>query len=161
MSDYNPTYTHQRRDYEANRLAMEKYRLKMRVMEAAGKTVWDRLQVTMPKTIFITEQRPNPLSMELRIVLNYFWVTYLDCLKDASRAYAGSSEVAPVEYMAYAREVLATVRDLCFELFSPATPHAPFHIHSMYGCNNADCPLWGLGYEAAQEDVNDWYTPDC
>lgn len=147
MSNYNPTYTRQWRDYEAARKEKER----------------TGYYKSAP---LITEVRPNPLSMELRIVLNYFWETYKFCMNTANdyrergeELGRGEEDIAKAEREA--GEILCEVRNLCHELFAVTSPHAPFHIHSQYGCNDDTCPAWVQGYEAAKDDVHDWYTPDC
>lgn len=89
----------------------------------------------------------NPLSVELRIVLVYFWETYKHCLKYTF-------------YEKEAEDCLLDVRNLCFDLFSPASPYSHVHIHSEYGCNDDSCPSWQWGFEAAKESVGDWYQPE-
>lgn len=160
MSDYEATYTHVRRDYEANRLAMEAYRAKQDRLKGLGKTVWERLQVKLPKATLIIEQRPNPLSMELRIVLCYFWEGFKRVEARIAEFRAAGAHVTPdfkVERSGY----LEDVRNICFELFDVTSPHAPFHIHSEYGCKDSHCPAWNAGGTHARENVLEWYTPDC
>ena len=145
MSDYNPTYTRQYRDYAAARKEQEAWHRRVARLKKKGMDTLEAIQKAghMVKAPLITEVRPNPLSMELRIVLGYFWELYNTAQE------------------AEAQAALEDACNLCHELFAVTSPHASFHIHSMYGCNNDDCPAWERGYEAAKEDVNEWYHPDC
>ena len=143
MSDYQPTITVQYRDYAAAR----KEKKRTGYYKAAP---------------LITEVRPNPLSMELRIVLGYFWEIYDVCMEDAS-GLGGTEKADHLRQMRLeeAQEALADVRNLCFLLFSPASVYSHIHVHSEHGCNDETCPAWVRGGTAARDNVADWYTPDC
>lgn len=143
MSNYIPTITVQYRDYAAAR--KERERTGARRLKAAP---------------LITEVRPNPLSMELRIVLAYFWEGFKRVEARIAEFRAAAVPVIPdlkVERSGY----LEDARNLCHELFAVTSPHAPIHIHSEHGCNDETCPAWVRGQQAAKDDVADWYTPDC
>lgn len=137
MSDYIPTITVQYRDY------------------ATARKEWARTGNLFQKAPLITEVRPNPLSMELRIVLGYFWKLYDDCVRFAEYS------VNRADFDSMAGETLSDVRCLCFDLFSPASAYSHVHIHSEHGCNDETCPAWVRGQQAARDNVADWYTPDC
>lgn len=160
MSDYNPTYTTQRRDYEAHRKAMEKYRVKAVTMQEEGVPLWERIKVKMPTAPIITEVRPNPLSMELRIALGYFWKGF-ERVQGRIDEWRAAGRPVPPDLKVERQSYLDDVDNLCYDLFAVTSCFHPFHIHSEYGCNDDTCPAWARGYEAAKEDVHDWYTPDC
>jgi len=148
MSDYIPTITVQYHDYAAAR--KERERTGARRLKSAP---------------LVTEVRPNPLSMELRVVFGLFWNMYKDCLEGARLAqehvtgcYGGSSAAS---YERDAKEAVAYAYLLCHDLFDVTSPHAPLHIHSEHGCNDETCPAWVRGGTAARDNVADWYTPDC
>jgi len=142
MSDYNPTYTVQWRDYA---WAREERR---------------RTGNLFVKAPIITEVRPNPLSMELRIVLVYFWELYRKVEQRIAAFQAAGVAVRP-DLKVERQDCLDTARNLCHDLFEVTSCFHPYHIHSEYGCNDETCPAWERGYETAKENVLDWYTPDC
>jgi hypothetical protein len=110
----------------------------------------------------------NPLSVELRIVLLYFWEMYNDCLECAKIAREAPCGVysgwPPKKYELEARGCAADVSNICWELFSPASAYSHVHIHSEHGCDSEACPSWQRGFEAgeehAKETVGDWYEPE-
>lgn len=147
MSDYIPTITVQWHDY------------------AAAHEERKRTGILGQKAPLVTEVRPNPLSMELRIVFGFLWSMYTDCLLCACKAresrtgsFGGSTAES---YERDAKEAVAYAYLLCHNLFDVTSPHAPVHIHSEHGCNDETCPAWVRGGMAARDNVADWYTPDC
>lgn len=101
-----------------------------------------------PKVKHITVTICNPLSAELRIVLGYFWETYIACIAWANNSYVTSEQRA--DYREQARLILEDVRNLCYELFQRG--NAPTHIHSEFGCKDGACGAWLAGYEAGCEE---------
>lgn len=167
MSGYNPVHTYQVPDYEEGNRLREKWHRKVARLKKQGMDLFAALRKAghMPTAPLVTRVVPNPLSVELRIVLVYFWESYKGCVSVArwSREKLwseGGSEVAAAGYEAEALEVLKDVHNLCFFLFSPASRYSHIHIHSEYGCNDDNCPAWQLGFEAAKESVGDWHQPE-
>lgn len=159
MSDYIPTVTVQYHDYAAARKERKREREKA---EKEGDLFFSGRPIV---AALVTEVRPNPLSMELRIVFGYLWNMYTDCLEAARLAresrtgsFGGSTAES---YERDAREAVSYAYLLCHELFDVTSPHAPFHIHSEHGCNDETCPAWVRGRQAAMDNVHDWYQPDC
>jgi len=170
MSDYNAIHTYQIHDYQEGNRLREKWHRKVERLKGQGLDSFVALHKAghMPTAPLVTRVVPNPLSLELRIVLGYFWEIYGDNLYLASRyrqGLEGDCDPQAREEFAQRCEVeaancLTHARNICFDLFSPASPHSHIHVHSEYGCNDDDCLAWASGFEAAKESVGDWYQPE-